>query len=358
MKLAMVGLRSPWGCEGGVEAAVSELAPRLVRAGCEVTVYCRGRYNPHGNTIREGVRLVDTPTLYGRSTEALVHTALAVPRAALGHDLVHLHAAGPGLFAPVARMFGAPTVVTLHGEDWLRDKWGFVARTVLRAGAASALHGANRVISVSAELAERLGVEHVPNGVGEHVPHPWDDAIFPMLRPGAYHLFLGRLVPEKGLDALVDAVALAKPALPVVIVGGATYTDAWVERLRTRAGPGVVFTGAQYGLEKRMLLTHARDFVFPSRIEGLPVALLEAMAAGLPVLASEIGPNREVLGSGGTWRRAGDVAGWADGLRELEGRSVASLREEGDAHRVRVHERFGWDAVVTETLRVYAAALG
>lgn len=353
----MLGLRSPLGCEGGVEAAVGELAPRLVRAGCEVTVYCRGRYNPMGTTIHDGVRLVNTPTVYGRNTEALLHTALAAPRASMRHDLVHIHAAGPGLFAPIPRMFGRACVVTLHGEDWERDKWGPVARAVLRAGAASALRSANRVISVSQELATRLGTAHIPNGVGEHAPVAWDPTMFPALRPGRYHLFLGRLVPEKGLDALVDAAAAVRLRDPVVIVGGSTYTDGWATRLRGRANDRVVFTGPQYGLEKRMLLTHARDFLLPSRVEGLPIALLEAMAAGLPTLASDIPPNHEVLGEHGWFRPPGSVSAWAEGLQLLEATGADLLRARGEAGRARVKALFSWDAVVRQTLQVYAGSV-
>lgn len=353
----MLGLRSPLGCEGGVEAAVGELAPRLVRAGCDVTVYCRGRYNPLGSTVHDGVRLINTPTLYGRSTEALLHTALAAPRASLRHDLVHIHAAGPAIFSPIPRLFGRTCVVTLHGEDWERDKWGPVARAVLRAGADTALRSANAVISVSQGLATRLGTEHVPNGVGEHAPVQWDPTMFPTLRPRGYHLFLGRLVPEKGLDALIDAVAIGRLRWPVVVVGGSTYTDAWAERLRKRASDRVVFTGPQYGLEKRMLLTHARDFLLPSRIEGLPIALLEAMAAGLPTLASDIPPNHEVLGDDGWFRPVGSVTAWAEGLQLLEATGDELLRARGEAGRARVRARFSWDAVVRRTLAIYERAV-
>lgn len=357
MKIAYVGLRAPWGCEGGVEAAVAELAPRVVRAGHSVTVYCRGRYNPFGNCWHEGVRLADTPTLYGRSTEALVHTALAAPRACLRHEVVHIHAAGPGLCAPIPRLLGRASVVTLHGEDWARDKWGATARMVLKAGAGTAIRTASAVVSVSGDLAEKLGVEHIPNGVNAHEPHPWDEVIFPQLRPGGYHLFLGRLVPEKGLETLVDAVAAIGPTLPVVIVGGSTWTDDWAERLRDRAPPSVFFTGPRHGAEKRMLLTHARDFLLPSRVEGMPMALLEASAAGLPALCSDIPANREILGEGGWYRPAGAVDAWAVGLRWLEALSPEALRAQGEAARARVLARFGWDQVVDRTLALYARVL-
>ncbi len=365
LKVAMAGLRAPWGAEGGVEAHVAALAPRLAARGAYVTVYCRDRYNPHGNCTREGVRLADAPTVYSRSAEAFVHSALVAPRACLRHDLVHLHACGPGLFAPVPRALGRRSVVTLHGRDWTRDKWGAMARQVLHAGARVAVHGANAVISVSHELGAWAAAEGgravdvIPNGVEAHVPVAWDPSIFPMLRPGRYFLFLGRLVPEKGLDTLVDAARIARPQMPVVITGGGAYSSGHVAHLhRTAPEAHVVFAGPRFGLEKRMLLTHARAFVFPSRVEGLPVALLEAMAAGLPLLASDIPPNDEAHGGLATWRLPVDAPeAWARALHEAETADAGRRAQAGAACRARVAAHFDWDTVADRTMALYERVL-
>ncbi len=364
--VAFAGLRSPWGVEGGVEAHVAALAPRLVKRGAHVTVYCRERYNPHGNCYREGVRLADVPTIYSRSAEALVHSALVTPRACLRHDIVHLHACGAAMFAPLPRWLGRRSVLTLHGRDWARDKWGRAAQTVLQASARVGVRAADAVISVAEELAPwcREGgarqVEVIPNGVEPHVSVPWDPTIFPMLEPWKYFLFLGRLVPEKGLSTLVAAANLAGGSMPVVITGGSAYTSAFVADLRrTATERRVVFTGAQFGLEKRMLLSHARAFVFPSRVEGLPVALLEAMAAGLPLLVSDIPPNDEVH-AGRAWRRlpVDDVAAWARALEEAERAPVEELRRVGEFGRVRAEADFGWDRIADRTFDLYSRVVG
>jgi glycosyltransferase involved in cell wall biosynthesis len=357
----MAGLRSPWGTEGGVESHVAALAPRLVSRGAHVTVYCRERYNPHGNCYREGVRLADVPTVYSRSAEAFVHTAITTPRACLRHDIVHLHACGPALFAPVARALGRRSVVTLHGRDWARDKWGAAAKAVLHASARVGVRGADAVITVSEELAPwceeqgAAGTEIIPNGVDPHEPVAWDPAIFPMLRPGGYFLFLGRLVPEKGLETLLAAASLARVDLPVVITGGGAYTAGFVGRLRREASEDhVVFTGPRFGLEKRMLLTHARAFVFPSRLEGMPVALLEAMAAGLPLLASDIAPNRQAHGGLARWTPpVDDVPAWARALKDATNASPDSMARSGADVRHRAETLFGWDAVADRTMAVY-----
>ena len=376
LRVAMVGLRAPWGAEGGVESVVGELAPRLVKRGCEVTVYCRGRYNPLGGGVHRGVRLVDLDTIYTKHLEAIVHTAHALPRAILTADVVHLHATGPALLSWMPRLVGRATVVTVHGLDWQRPKWGPLARAALWVGAGAAAAFPHQLIVVGRHLQEHYrasyGVESawIPNGVGEiaRVPLSWSGV--PGLKAGQYLLFVGRLVPEKRLELVLEAWRAAETGMPLVIVGGSGYTDDYARPLREAAPVGVHFTGPLYDEARDALIRHAAAFVHASRVEGFPVAPLEALAAGVPVLLSDIEPHREILDPdhGGSPARRGVPSersagwlvpddGWVAALRAMAALSPEERAARGEQGRALVESRYCWDHLASQTLDLYREAL-
>lgn len=373
MRVAMVGLRAPWGAEGGVEQSVAELAPRLVDLGCEVTVFCRRRYNPLGPGEHRGVRLMDVGTVYTKHLEAIVHTAAALPRAIRRADVVHLHATGPALLSWLPRLAGKAVVVTVHGLDWQRDKWGAGASFALKVGAASAARFPHEVIVVGQHLADHYRQTYhreavcIPNGVGEIAQPPLERGDVPGLTSGRFLLYVGRIVPEKGLRRLIRAYKEAELDLPLVVVGGSTYAEDYLSHLRAEAPESVVFPGSRYGEARDALLRHAAAFVYPSRVEGLPLAPLEAMAAGRPVFLSDIPPHREILGitdapearslerAGPGWRVP--EAAWIDALTAAASLSADTRAALGAEAQALVRARFSWDSVARRTLEVYETAL-
>jgi len=364
MRVAMVGLRAPWGAEGGVERVVGELGPRLVERGCAVTVLCRGRYNPLGAALHQGVQLVDIGTVYTKHLEAFVHTGAALPRAIADADVVHVHATGPALWSWLPRLAGRAVVVTVHGLDWQRDKWGPGAREVLRLGAWAAGRFPHRVIAVSQELAghyrDHYGVRAtwVPNGVA---PVPWvplAEGGLPGLESGRYLLLLGRLVPEKGVEELLRAWVAAELSEPLVIVGGGSYSQGYVDHLHRLATPGVHFTGPLHGRARDALLSHARALVLPSRLEGFPLAPLESLSAGRPVILSDIPPHRELLaGADAGWLVPEGQAAWVEALRRISACSPQELARRGEIGRAHVRALYSWEEVADRTLAVYRAAM-
>ena len=373
LRIAMIGQRGVPATFGGVEHHVEELGARLAARGHEVTVYCRNGYgdgdHDHAAEYR-GMRLRHLPTVSSKHFDAIAHSGLATVAAlAAHHDVVHYHALGPGLVAPLPRALSHARVVqTIHGLDDERAKWSRPAQTVLRTAQWMSAHVPNATIAVSRALADHYGARHgrsavyIPNGVTPGVlrdPEPLEQF---GLQPGSYVLFVGRLVPEKAPDLLIRAFRRVHPALKLVVAGGSSHTDGYVADLRQLVGrdPRVVLPGYVYGAVLEALYTHCAAFVLPSALEGLPLTLLEAASYGVPVVASDIAPHLEVLGGEGPGRRlfpSGDESGLAAALdralRDFPGERLGAARL-----RQRVLDRYSWDRATLATEAVYRIVLG
>lgn len=361
MKVAVTGLRGIPGVMGGVETHCEEILPRIkaLDAAAAITVYARSPYVAKRPYDFEGVSVVPIASPRSRSFEAIASTfnALIAARRA-GADIVHIHAIGPALLAPLARMLGMRVVVTHHGEDYHRAKWGLVARLMLRLGERFAAKGANRLIAVSPSLTERLKrkfprsaarIVHIPNGAPE-LPAARGDALARLgLASGNYILAVGRLVPEKGLHDLIDAHERSDDPRQLVIVGGADHESGYARSLRSRATERIIFAGLQDRATLRELFDHADLFVMPSYHEGLPIAALEAASCGTPMLLSDIQPNRDLGLPVNRYFPVGDVGALAACL------AVPSARYGVDPADFR--RRFDWDDIATKTLATYRAAL-
>ncbi len=354
------------GVPGGIERHVEELYPRLAKLGVDVTVYARREYVPEDCVI-DGVRVVTLPSLRTRYGEALSHTARSIIHASRGgFDLLHMHAIGPGVLIPQAKLSGLrPVVLTFHSFDYRRSKWGPASRAFLRACETVSITTADALIAVSAAGAEHIRktydrpVAHIPNGPGKLEPRPPGRLLRALrLEERRYLLSVGRLSPEKCLEDVIAAASRGLPGIPLVLVGDTSFTGKYVERLRTMDGPDVIFPGYLHGADLEELYTSALAYVVSSEIEGLSLSLLEAMAAGCPIIASDIPGNREGLGDppAGLTYPVHDVPALASHLRLLV--HDAELRDAlAAAAQARVRSAFNWDAIAATTLVVYEGIL-
>ncbi len=331
--------------------------------GHEVTAYCRTYFTPPGER-HNSIRVVRLPTIRSKHLETLVHTLLSTLHVLFQPcDVVHYHALGPALFSFIPRLAGKRTVVTVQGLDWRRKKWGRVASAVLRLGERAAVSLPTRTMVVSQALQkhyrEGYGAEtsYVPNG---GVLREWrvPDRIFDWgLEPGRYILFLGRFSPEKGCHLLVEAYEKLDTDVKLVLAGASSYCDDYSRRLRAHAGERVKILDWVAGEALDELLTNAMLFVLPSDLEGLSLALLDAMGAGLCVLASDVAENREAVEDAGFTFQRGDAADLAERLRFLI--ANAAVREAaGQAAKRRVREHYQWPQIAGEIERVYFDAIG
>lgn len=354
----MIGQKGVPATYGGIERHVEELAVRLVERGIDVDVYCRPHYTPAGATLG-AVRLVRLPSLNTKHLDAITHTAAASLHSAFSRaDIVHYHALGPSSLAWVSRLAGKKTVVTVHGLDWRREKWGRAAAAFLRCCEWTATRVPHRTIVVSGTLREYFAargarpVEHIPNGTVLPEPAPEGPARERGLAPGKYLLFVGRLVPEKGLHVLVEAHAAAVPERTLAVVGAGHFTDDYVASCQRAAAANVRFLGPVYGEELASIWQHAALVVFPSFLEGLSIALLEAMSFGRPVLASDIPENREVLEGVGEFFCSGDAPDLGRRLLALLAEPVR-LAEMGRRARTRIEAVYDWERIADRTAAFY-----
>jgi glycosyltransferase involved in cell wall biosynthesis len=364
MQIALVGARSYPAEHGGIERAVENLALQYAAAGHEVTVYSSpgSRPAPSGPGAP---RVRTVPALRTKYTHTLSQTLLAAVEAARSDaDVVHVHGVGPGIAIPVLRR--VPTVLTVHALDFERDKWPPAARALFRGLSGPGVRRAGAVVAVAEHLRTSLqqlyGVTAtvIPNGVATEGSGQSADRLAGLgLTSGGYLLFVGRLVPEKRLDLLLRAYARLGAPLPLVVVGAGagSYAAGYDQSLRELATGDVRFLGEQPHEAVCDLLAHARLFVNPSGLEGLPLTVLEARALGTPVLLSDIAPHRELLGPGGALFADGDEDALVARLGEaLDGR--AASRAEAAEGRATVAATYSWESVATRTLDVYREVLG
>ncbi|HKX22581.1 MAG TPA: glycosyltransferase family 4 protein [Rhizorhapis sp.] len=362
MKIHVTGLRGIPGVMGGVESHCEELLPRVKarNADLDITILCRAPYVGEGARTYRGLVLEPLPSPKSKSLEAIVATFIAILYAWFRRaDVVHIHAIGPGLLAPLARLLGLQVVVTHHGADYERAKWGALAKLALRLGERSALIWAHRVIAVSPSLASSLKavfpsqaykVSYIPNGT-PRLPRVERDPVEVLrelgLRSKEYVLAVGRLVPEKGFDDLIHAfLASSQPdGRKLVIAGGADHETEYVRALRAKQCDRVVFVGMQPREVLKCLYDHCTLFAMPSYHEGLPIAALEAASCAAPMILSDIPANRDLGLSVDRYFPVGD----RDRLAHMLEKAYDPIEAEAQM----VQRKFDWDRSADSTAKIY-----
>lgn len=386
MKIAVLGTRGFPDIQGGVESHCENLYTRLAKMGCDVTVFGRKPYLKIGTvptsmqtTVRgqplfyKDVTLIAISCPTNKFLEALVHTFKGVFAARkLKPDILHIHAVGPSLLVPFARLMGFKVVMTNHGPDYARKKWNWFAKLILWKGEWLGSVFSNAVICISETIASDIRrrfhreVTVIPNGVDTPEIVRTDEALKKYgLEKGKYLLAVGRFVPEKGLHDLVEAFGIASaPAGPrndgwkLVIAGDADHEDKYSLSLKqkVKTNPSIISTGFISGVPLKELYSNAGLFVLPSYYEGLPIVLLEAMSYGLSCIVSDIPANREVELSEDRFFKPGDVKKLSEKIKEFIGRSMTDEAKEKQINMIK--DKYNWESIAIRTLDIYKEALG
>lgn len=364
MKIAVIGPLEFPGRQGGMTRHIEEVYARIADAGHEVTVFCR---RAPGVTDRyRGMRVRTVPAVPASPWDRLTYSAVASAIVATANfDVVHYHSYSNSGWCFLPRATGTKVLMTVHRLEWLDEKWGAAGRAILKANAWITHRVANAFIAVSRDFEDFLhqhvrgprSIVRIPNGVT--IPDAIDDeaAEHLGLEPDHFLLAVSRLVPEKGLDVLLDALEDLEPdssdaPWPVAIAGQARHPTDYSRSLEGRVARSstVHLLGVQPAEIVHGLYRSSRALVAPSRREGNPLTVIEAMAHGTCIVASDIPPHRELLDDTGILVPVDDHHALADALRTV-------IQDPDRAHtlgakaraRIEGSTEYQWDGVAART---------
>lgn len=363
MKIAMIGQKGIPSRIGGVEIHVEELAAGLVEAGAQVDVYCRRYYCKNRIKKYRGINLIYIPTITTKYLDAIVYTFLAtIVALRKGYDVFHYHACGPSSLCWIPKLFGKKVVCTTHGLDWKRAKWGALGKDYLKFGEKIIGKCADEIIVLNEPMKsyflETYGrnTNVIANGVdtpsrleAEAINKKWG------LSRYSYILFLGRLVPEKGIHYLIEAYQKLDTDKKLVIAGGSSHSDDYVERLAAMSidNDKIIMTGFVSGILLEELYSNAFIYVLPSDVEGLPISLLEAMSYQCCCLVSNIRENSTTIMGHAFEFKHGNVQDLLEHLEEIVSLPIDEIEKKGKDAAQYVLENYRWKSVVDKTLIVY-----
>ncbi|MBN2120518.1 MAG: glycosyltransferase family 4 protein [Candidatus Omnitrophica bacterium] len=361
MKIAMLGTRGIPARYGGIETHLEELSSRLVLQGHQVIVYCRRPYSDCNQKFYKGVRLIHLPTIRNKYLDNIVHTFLSTLDVLKRKvDLVHFHGIGPSILVFIPRLFGIKTILTVHSLDWRHKKWGRLARLFLKTAEFIGVRLSHTVIVVPEELKayveEKHGrsAEYIPNGIKTPIERKPEFLRERGLREGNYVLTVGRIIPGKGIEYLLEAAKRFNIEMKVVVVGGSSYTEDYFQSLKKRANGNVLFLGKVYGRALEELYSNAYLYVTASETEGMSISLLEAMSYGRCVVASNIEANQKILKDSGFYFYNKDPLDLAQLLKVLA-QDKDLVNTFGLKARQNLNGLYDWDKIALRTKKVYSS---
>lgn len=371
LKIAMLGQKHVLSNEGGVEKVVREISTRLVRLGCDVTCYDRrtkhvmnSEENLSTLSEYEGVKIKSCITIDKKGLAAVSSSFFATLKILFSDvDVVHFHAEGPSAMIPIIKFFSKKKIIaTIHGLDWKRDKWGtgFASRYI-KFGEKMAAKYADEIIVLSDgvkkyfEETYNRDTHFIPNGVSR--PEVLSSNIIGSkysLKKDDYFLFLGRIVPEKGIHYLIDAYNQISTNKKLVIAGGASDTDSYYEEVKRKAqnNKNIIFTGFVQGQELDELYSNAYVYVLPSDLEGMPLSLLEAMSYGNCCVTSDIEECVTVMEDCGITFKKGEIQDLSQVLQRLND-NVNLVKKTKSESTQFILKKYNWDDIVDRTLNLY-----
>lgn len=370
MKIAMIGHKRIPSREGGIEIVVDKLSTQLVRNNHRVVAYNRKGHHVSGKNFKtgcssneyNGIKLKNVFTFENSALNAAVYSFFASVRASLGKfDVVHYHAEGPAAMCFLPKLFGKKVIVTIHGLDWKRSKWGGFAARFLKFGEKNAVKYADEIIVLSKNIQKYFYEEYnrktvyIPNGISKPQLKDCNEIKKAFgIEKDKYILYLGRIVPEKGIHYLINAYKNIDTDFKLVIAGGSSHTNDYMKSLKSLAGNDkrIIFTDFVQGEVLEELYSNAYIYCLPSDLEGMPISLLEAMSYGNCCLTSDIPECTEVCGDKAVYFEHSNEKELKTKLEELINNKNTVLKYKQSASEY-VCSKYNWQDICIKTVELY-----
>jgi len=366
LKIAVIGARGLPASYSGVETHCEGLYLGLIEKGYEVILYSRENYSAYKNY--KGIKIKSIRMISIKGFDTFICSLISTIQATFSDaDIIHFHAQGPAIFSWIPRLLAPKKIIgfTCHGIDWQRDKWGFLAKLTIKLGEVASARFPHFKIAVSQYLVDyydkkyNVKLKRIFNGIEiqPSLPLTTTKAKY-NLNENEYFLFVARLVPEKAVETLIKAIKTLKTDKKLVLVGDSSNTDDYVAYLKSLAenDERIIFTSYVYGDELNELYSNAYAYISASKLEGLPITLLEAMSFARPVILSDIGPHVETLecdNSAGKLFEVNDLSGCAKAMESMLKLSDIELEKMGLAAKNIVLKHFQWQNVIEQTDKLY-----
>ena len=369
LRIAMLGHKRIPSREGGIEIVVEELSTRMVNLGYDVTCYNRSGHHISGKqfdtqSLKEykGIKLKNVLTINAKGLAAMTSSFFGAIAIAFSKcDVVHFHAEGPCAMLWIPKLFGKRCIATIHGLDHQRAKWGKFASSYIMLGEKCAVKYADEIIVLSNGVQQYFKDTYsrntifIPNGVNKPqikqadlIQHKYG------LKKDSYILYLGRIVPEKGLRYLIQAFKQVETDKKLVIAGGSSDTDEFMLELKFMAQDDarIIFTGFVQGQTLEELYSNAYIYTLPSDLEGMPLSLLEAMSYGNCCLVSNISECTEVVQDKAVVFEKSSVLDLKDKLQNLcNDVGLTNTYKKNSSEYI--CNKYNWNDVVKRTLELY-----
>ena len=309
MKIVILGTRGIPSGYSGYEAFAEELSVRLVERGNDVTIFAhRNMFPPNKRKkVFRGVKLRYIPSFKGKNSSQFSHSLLSTLLVLFFKiDIIIFCNAANGPFGLILKAFGKKTCINVDGLEWLRPKWGYMAKKYFYFGAWSATKFFDVVITDAKAMQnyykKEFNCESIDIAYGADLEYTEKPELIEELGvvPGNYYLIASRLVPDNNADLIIEAFMKSESKKNLVIAGGVNYANSFVDNLIKNADPKrVMFLGHINNSEIiKELHTNAFIYIHGHEFGGTNPAIIKALAYGNAILALNTAFNREVLVDG------------------------------------------------------------